>query len=116
IRDDLVTGVQTCALPIFTEGKCYSPAYFEKRTGENIFAIELERMEAESCGVCDRAGGAGAFSYLFSGFFRADISGDQRFAADRAVHPASGADAALCVDGGAGVGPWMLTSFFHGGT
>jgi len=60
-------------------------------------------------------GQPGAFSYLFSGFFRADISGDQRFAADRAVHPASGADAALCVDGGAGVGTWMRTSFFHCG-
>jgi hypothetical protein len=61
----------------FAEGKCYFPASFEKRIGEDIFAIEFERMETKSCGVCGRVGGAGTFSYFFPGFFRADLSGDQ---------------------------------------
>jgi hypothetical protein len=45
-------------------------------TGEGIFAIKLEWMEAESCDVCGWAGGAWALSYFFLGFFGADVSGD----------------------------------------
>jgi hypothetical protein len=39
-------------------------------------------MEAESGGVCERAGRPGAFSNFLSGFFGTDVSDHQRFAAD----------------------------------
>jgi len=70
-------------------------------------------MEAKDCSVCERAWRSWTFSYFFSGFFRSDISGDQRSVVDRAVHPASCAHATLCVDGGAGLDSRMRVALFH---
>src|SRR6202165_906349 len=62
-------------------------------------AIKPEWMEAKRGGGCERAWRAGTFSYFLSGFFGADVSSHQRSVADRAIDRASGADAAVCVDG-----------------
>src|SRR5258708_29046085 len=82
-------------------------------TGKRIRGKQTERVETENCWVCGSAWRAGAVSNLVPGFFSADVSGDQRSAADRAIDPASGPDAAVCGDGSARIVAGMCAAVFY---
>ena len=49
---------------------------------ESLIERAVERVETEDCGVCGSAGRARSVPDFLSGFFCADVSGDQRFAVD----------------------------------
>jgi len=77
------------------------------------FGHEFERMETENRGVCGRTWRAGTFSDFLPGFFGADIPNHQRFATNRVVPSASGADVIVCVHGGARFGAGLRGVVFH---
>src|SRR5258708_38090790 len=82
-------------------------------TGKRIRGKQTERVETENCWVCGSAWRAGVVSNLVSGFFSADVSGDQRPAPNRAIDPASCPDAAVCGDGCARLVAGLRAAVFY---
>src|SRR6266704_1927928 len=88
---------RACASFRFATAPCHTQKIRNKLLGGIAFARWPERVEAKSRGFRQRPWRAGALPDFVSGFFGSHISGDQRFAADRAGHAAAGAHAVVCL-------------------